>query len=412
VHCGWRRRGPLHDTATTGGIDNAQIAVLDLQTGTSRVLIRGGGHAVYVPTGHLVYGVSGALFAVAFDLGELEVIGTPAPVLEGVMTTEFGVSEVAVAVNGSLVYVPGVAGGGGQTVVSVDRQGRASALPALPVNSYRDIRVSPDGTRLAITIQDDIWVYDFARATLSRLTTDPARDRSPFWTPDGQRIIFSSRRTGYPELFWRPADGTGSDERILTRGRDLLDLQPAGWSADGRQLLFFEVTPSIQCAIGQLAIARPSDVNVLVKSTFCNSHVAVSPDGHWMAYESTVSGRTETCVERYPELGNRHLVSTGGGLRPFWSRDGRELFFVSPDGRQMFAVPVQSGTTLLVGRPELLFELAMLVPTAGNLPYDIGPDGQFFVIRSAQAEAAGAQASHLNVVQHWFEELKRLVPTN
>ena len=140
--------------------------------------------------------------------------------------------------------------------------------------------------------------------------------------------------------------------------------------------------------------------------------MAVSPDGHWIAYESTVSGRTEIYVERYPELGNRHLVSTGGGLRPFWSRDGSELFFGSPDGRQMFAVPVQSGTTLVVVRPELLFELAMLVPATGNLPYDIAPDGQFFIIRSAQAEAGGAQASHLIVVQHWFEELKRRVPVN
>ncbi len=200
----------------------------------------------------------------------------------------------------------------------------------------------------------------------------PRSGRSPLWTPDGQRIVFTSNRAGYPELFWRPADGTGSDERLLARAKDLLDLRGNGWSADGRQLLFTEVLPSIQCAIGQVAIERPSDVNVLVKSEFCNAVAAVSPDGRWMAYRSNVSGRDEIYVERYPELGNRQQISTGGGRIPLWSRDGRELFFGSLDGRQMLAVPVQSGTTLVAGRPQVLFEFAML-PTAGGLGRTTSP---------------------------------------
>ena len=130
-----------------GAIENAQIAVLDLQTGTSKVLINGGSHAHYVSTGHLVYGVAGTLRAVAFDLGRLEVVGTAAPVLEGVVTTASGAADVAIAANGSLVYVPGgAASDGQQTIVSVNRQGRVSPLPGLPPDSYRDIRVSPDGS--------------------------------------------------------------------------------------------------------------------------------------------------------------------------------------------------------------------------------------------------------------------------
>ena len=152
-----------------------------------------------------------------------------------------GAAEVAVAANGSLVYIPGGAGLSDQrTVVSVDRQGHPSPLPGLPLDSYRDVRVSPDGARLALATQADLWIYDFTRATLSRPTTDPSA-RSPLWTPDGQRIIFTSRRAGYPELFWRPADGTGSDERLLARAKDLTSLRANGWSADGRQLLFTEV---------------------------------------------------------------------------------------------------------------------------------------------------------------------------
>ena len=330
-------------TAGIGGIDNAQIAVLDLRTATWKVLIRGGYRAHYVPTGHLVYAVAGTLRAVAFDLGRLEVTATPAPVLEGLMTTVSGAADIAIAANGSLIYLKGAAGGANrQTVVSIDRQGRALPLAGLPPDSYRDVRVSPDGLRLALTRQDDIWTYDLARATLSRLTTDPARDASPLWTPDGKRIIYTSSRAGYREVFWRPADGTGKDERLFTRGKDLLELRGDGWSADGRQLLFTEVS-SGQCMVGQLAIERPSDVKMLLTGGTCDENSAVSPNGRWIAYSSFLSERVEIYVEQYPDLGNRQQISSDGGRLPIWSQDGRELFFRSLDSQQMFAVPVQAG---------------------------------------------------------------------
>ena len=247
----------------TGGSENAQIAVLDLRTGTSKVLIRGGSHAHYVPTGHLVYGVMGTLRAVAFDLERLEVVGTPAQVLEGVVTTSQGAANVGVAANGSLVYVSGARTGGGGTVFSVDRQGRSSPLPGLPLDSYRDVQVSPDGKRLALATLTDVWTYDLERETPSRVTTDPAEDRSPLWSPDGQRILFTSKRAGYPELFSRPADGTGVDQRLLARTKDLIDLYATGWSSDGSQLVFTEVAASGQSAIWQIAIKGASDPTML-----------------------------------------------------------------------------------------------------------------------------------------------------
>ncbi len=255
-----------------------------------------------------------------------------------------------------------------------------------------------------------MWTYDVARATLSKLTTDAASDTRPLWTPDGQRIIFRSNRAGYPELFWRPADGTGSDQRLFARAKDLLDLRADGWSADGKQLLFTEVSSGVRGAIGQVAIDRPSDATMLLKNEFYNSSSTISPDGRWMAYESTLSGQYEIYVERYPELGDRQLISTGGGRIPRWSRNGRELLF-SLDGRQMLAVPIQVGTTLIAGRPQVLFEIEMLPASGGSRPYDMTPDGRFLIIRSAQAEGAGGTVSNINVVQNWFEELKRLVPT-
>jgi Tol biopolymer transport system component len=141
------------------------------------------------------------------------------------------------------------------------------------------------------------------------------------------------------------------------------------------------------------------------------AYTAVSPNGRWIAYESAVSGRPEIYVERYPELGSRQQISTGGGRIPVWSRDGRELFFSAFPGQQMLTIAVQPGTMLAAGRPQLLFEFAMFL-VAGTRAYDIAPDGRFVVIRSGQADAGGDTASNMIVIQNWHEELKRLVPTN
>lgn len=149
---------------------------------------------------------------------------------------------------------------------------------------------------------------------------------------------------------------------------------------------------------------------MLVQNDFCNDYSAVSPDGRWIAYDSLVSGRTEIYVERYPGLGSRQQISTGGGRMPLWSANGRELYFSSPDARQMLAVPIQPGPPLTAGRAQVIFEGEFIAPVTGWRPYDIGPDGRFVIIRNGSAGAADASAPTLVVVQHWAEELKRLVP--
>ena len=404
-------RAVLFTIAAIGNMENAQIAVLDLRTGTSKVLIRGGNHAQYVPTGHLVYGSQGTLRAAAFDLERLELTGTPTPVLAGVVMSPDGAADFAVSSDGSLAYVPGGTGGVvRQTIMSVDRQGQGSALPGVPPDAYRDVRTSADGGRLAVATESDVWTYDFNRAILSRLTTSPASDTRPLWTPDGQRIVFTSNRAGYPELYWRSADGTGTDERVLTRAKDLTDLRAEGWSPDGRQLLLVEVSSRLECAIEQMPVERPSDLKVLLKNDFCNDRPTLSPDGHWIAYQSNLSGRFEIYVERYPALGDRQQISTEGGIRPFWSRDGHELFFCTPDARQVLTVPVQSGRSIVAGRPHTLFDFFIAPSSGGNRPIDMAPDGRFLIIRGGQTDGA-APPSNIIFVQNWAEELKRLVPT-
>ena len=131
-----------------------------------------------------------------------------------------------------------------------------------------------------------------------------------------------------------------------------------------------------------------------------------------MAYESNESGRPEIYVERYPELGSRQPISTSGGRLPVWSRNGRELFFSSLDARQMMVVPVQYGKTLVAGSPQVLFKFAMRPILGGSRSYDIAPDGRFLIIPIGEAAVAGGTEAEIVVVQNWFEELRRLVPTN
>jgi eukaryotic-like serine/threonine-protein kinase len=390
-----------------GRAEDSQIAILNLQTGTSHVVLRGANHAHYVSTGHLVYGAEGTLYAVPFSLKRLAVTATAAPVMRGVLTGGFrSQANVALAANGSLVYVTGGARGGAQqTVTRVDRQGRGSPLVGLATDGYRDVRLSPDGTQLALATQDDVFVYNFNRSTRIRLTTDPSVDRSPVWTPNGTRIVFTSRRSGFPELFSRLADGSGIEERLLAGSSDLIDLRANEWTADGKQLLYTEVPASRGGEIKQAAMADLAHAISLVNT---DSASPVSPRGGWMAYQSRVSGSTEIYVERYPDLGDRKLISVGGGRLPVWSADGRELFFTN--GRQMLAVPIEYGATLSAGRPEVLFEASISI-LEGNRPYDVTGDGRFLMIVGSETDGSDPPPQ-IVVVQNWTEELKRLVPAH
>lgn len=209
--------------------DTARVGVLDLRTGEQKTLDGVGTHARYVSTGHLLYGMAGTLHAVAFDPERLRTAGTPVPVLEDVEITGIGAVNAVLAANGSLVYVPG-AEGGRQNVRLFDRDGAASPLKNLAPGPYRAVRVSPDGSKMALSIGRDLWIYEFSSGLLFQVTRDPVRALHPLWSPDGLRLVFTSGRSGFPELFWRPADGTGTDARVVGRSKDLTDLIANDWA--------------------------------------------------------------------------------------------------------------------------------------------------------------------------------------
>jgi hypothetical protein len=216
----------------------AQIGVLDLRSRERKLLIRGS-HAEYVATGHLVYLASGTLHAVRFDPNRLEVLGDPLPVVGNI--TSGGPGDYAVSDLGTLVLVPGGADRSPRSLVWVDRKGRETPLGA-PLRAYIDVQLSPDGTRVAVTIRDqdnDIYIWNLAGGPLRRLTFEPSNDRSPVWTPDNQRILFASNREGMPGLFSRAADGTGEIERLASG-----PLTPTSVTPDGAAVLGWELNPT------------------------------------------------------------------------------------------------------------------------------------------------------------------------
>jgi eukaryotic-like serine/threonine-protein kinase len=287
-------------TPISGGIDASQVAVVDLGTLTQKILLRGGSQAHYVPSGHLVYAAAGTLRAVAFDLNRLETIGAPVPVLSSVTTLPNGTAEFDIAADGTLVYVPGASVARARMLVWVDRQGHEEAIKA-PARSYVHPRLSPDGTRVAVDIFDqenDIWVWEFARETLTRVTFDPGLDQLPVWMPDGRRVVFTSQAGGgFGSLFWQEVDGTGTPEP-LTRSSNAQ--RPSAVSADGTRVLFAEGRAASSADIMMLTLNKDRHVEPLLHTQYAELNGEISPDGRWLAYDSSDSGSSRFRCGRSP----------------------------------------------------------------------------------------------------------------
>ena len=385
-------------TAWSRNLDDSLIVVQRLDTKEKRILVRGGTYARYVPTGHIVYARAGSLMAVPFDLSRLQVTGDPISVAEGegVSLDREGNAQFAISETGSLVYVPGGLQGADRTMVWVDRKGAEQPLMAPPRN-YLAPRLSPDGQRVAAAISganDDVWIYDIPRQALARLTFG-ARSLTPVWTPDGKRIVYRSNRAGSLNLFWKLADGSGEEERLTT---SQLNQTPLAVSPDGQSLIFKEGQ-----ALSVLPLAGDRKSRLFFETTSNTAGAEFSPDGRWLAYASDESGRNEIYVRPFPSGTGRWQISTEGGAQPLWSRSG-EIFY--RDGDKTMAVQIATQPAVTVGKPRLLFEKPY-VTIGGSNSSGMTPDGQRFLMLKAGEEEQ--EASQINVVLNWSEDLKRRV---
>jgi serine/threonine-protein kinase len=417
-------RAVLFTVSPVGGlVENSLVAVLDLATGQTKTVIRGGSHAIYLDTGHLLDASGGSLLAVRFDPDNLTVSGDPVPVVEHVRTLNSGASQFDVSRTGTLVYISGDADGVAsvtRSLVWVDRSGREQKIAA-PGRSYAMPRLSPDGKRAALDLRDqanDIWIWEFERETLTKLTSNPGSDAWPIWTPDGTHIVFASTRDGLgPNLFWQRADFTGDAERLTTNANPV---NPHSFSPDGKNLIVQEQIPSSSInldiiAMDTLLAGKPSsgkmETRPLIHTTAAEAAGEISPNGRWIAYYSNSSSRNEVYVRAFPnvENGGQWQISTAGGTRPAWSRDGRELFYLDLNGA-MTVVPVQITPTFSAGKPTKLFDANWWTAQSGRT-YDVSADGKrFFAIKDPSSDGQNTSTQTFTVVLNWMEELKQKLP--
>jgi eukaryotic-like serine/threonine-protein kinase len=400
-------------TSESESYDDASIAVFATDTGQRKVLVEGGLYPRYSPSGHVVYGRNGTLFAVPFDPDRLEVTGQPSAVLEGVMMSRnTGVANFDISGSGDLLYVPGKADGGARTLYWVDRSGNSEKLP-LPPRSYLHPRISPDGRRLAIEVEGsshDVFVYDFTSGVLTNFTADGI-SHWPIWSPDGKRIGYRSGPMGKFQLYQMPWDRSGRAERLETK---TMSASSESYDPTGRAIAYTDITYGgrpdrvmVTSLDGSLQPQPLDDTN------FAQGSAKFSPDGRWLAYCTNESGRPQVYVKGFP-TGAKIQISIDGGNDPVWRRDGRELFYRNAD--RMMAVPISLGDTFDAGRPEELWRgpyshgmsSSCGAPGLSSSNYDVTPDGQRFLMIQDE-DVTTTSSDRVVLVLGFAQELARQI---
>ena len=422
------RRHPSHPQILPGG--NAvlftmsegrggtrELHVLWRESGEQRQLLLDAAAGRFLDTGHLVFVRSLALWGVGFDLERMEVVGTPEPLVVGVGAARSG--GFALADDGTLGYRPVGPRLIDKRLVWIDHSG-TEHLAATPPGDYVGPRLSPDGRYAAITLIDetgneDVWISELDRGTLTRITRDDGIDGQPLWHPDGRRVVFTSNRNGRPELFSQATDGTGAAERVLTVD-EAINIVASDWSPDGATL-FVEVTsPETNRDVGMLSIDGSGTWEPLIQTSADEADPVLSPDGRWLAYSSNETGRIEVYARRFPELDNQTSISLSRAFEPAWSPNGRDLFYLrapvgAPDALMRVPITIEgsAGSGLNVGTPELLFDWTYQSRFGDAHRYDVAPDGPQILAVSGQSNPTETQQIH--VVLNWTHELKERVPT-
>jgi serine/threonine-protein kinase len=401
-------RAVLFTVLSSGTVDDGIIAVRDLQTGTQKTLVHGGTFPLFVRSGHIVFAAAGTLRAIRFDAATRAVSGNPLPVLDHVASKGTGAADVSVSRDGAMAYISGTQGV--LDLSSFDREGHEERMN-LPPRAYLSLRFSPDGQRIALDIRDqenDIWIWDVSRRTLARLTMGSFIEQNPVWTPDGRRIAFSSTRLGATNLYWQASDGTGTVERLTTSANTQV---PLTFTHDGKSLIFREVDGvSGFGVLNTLPLEGKREWKPLMRTPVNSVNAALSPDGHWLAYQSTESGQDDIHVRPFPDVENGHWqISSDGGSRPVWATSGRELFYLDSRYRLMTASLQQKPFGF--GKPSAAFQFAFPPRAGPGRLFDVSPDGQrFMAVRSIAQKDEAAQPNQLRMILNWDQELQRLAP--
>jgi serine/threonine-protein kinase len=386
-----------------------QISVLSLSSGEVTALVPGR-MARYAASGHLLItatDASGTLLAVPFDLDRLRVTGPPRTIMQGLQIDVSGRTDFAVSQRGDLVYRVGQSGPGEGVLVWLDRNAGTEVVAPELTGVIEAPAISPDGRRIAFDRTEgsrrDIWVYDLAAGTSSRITLDGEVNIRPEWSPDGREIGFVRQRPGPQAFYSVPSDGSGSP-RLLRAPAAGSVIWEGLWTPDQRRVLFRELPRN---NVGYLQYAAPhtdSALHAIVRQEYFNVAMSLSPDGRWLAYQSDESGQDEVYVRPFPGPGPQTVVSRGGGISPIWAATGDQIFFAS--GTDFVVATVRTTPSFAVESRAVFastdgFYLARTIQR-----YDVSRDGEHILAIRDLSDAPSRQI----VVQNFFEELARLAP--
>jgi eukaryotic-like serine/threonine-protein kinase len=386
----------LFNTSNGSSWDQARIEVFSQKTGERRVLLEGGTCPYYVAPGYIVFQRDAQLMAVPFDPKSLKITGPPEPTLVHLRTDpSTGAAQFTISNNGTLAYVPGSAVAPESKLVWVDRKGNETPISS-PPQAYGLARLSPDGTRVAFMTGDptaDIEVYDLVRGTLSQLTSS-GNCRRPVWSPDGQKIAYTSGRGNGFKVFLINVDGSGEEQ--LTAGGGGI---PYSFSPDGRLLGYYGSGPHAGDPHGIWIL--PLTGNRKPQFFRPGNEPDFSPDGRWIAYSLCERDPCQLYVAPYPGPGEQQQVSVHGAWDSRWSPDGRELLW-GGDGGVIAVSVTRAGSALKLGKPRLLFK------TQDGFT-DVSPDGKRFLMVQ---DLPTTPATQINVVLNWAQNLARAASTS
>jgi serine/threonine protein kinase/Tol biopolymer transport system component len=379
------------------------IYVGELGSKESRFLLQADSDALYAAPGYLLFLRGDTLMAQRFDAGRLKPEGEVIPVAEHIASPrEFRLGIFGVSQTGLLVHGAGTTGGFGGELAWVDATGKE--IGKLGPTEAAEPRLSPNGQLLVYLSSpnaglSDIWLKDLNRDVETRFTFGPGLSDYPVWSPDGSRIAYASGSVDPSNILVKDASGAGNAEFLLKSGLSAL-LIPTDWSRDGRYILYMTRNSHYIMEVWVLPLFGDRKPFPYLQSQFNNGLAVFSPDGRWVAYQSNESGTMEIYVSTFPAGGGKWQVSQGGGNHAEWSRDGRELYYTTGDGKMMEASVTEKGLAVEIGTPKQLFQLPAASTNAG---FAVTPDGKRFLM----VEAAQGDAQPLTLVTNWTADLEK-----